>query len=251
MGLKERLAVKALAIYISCGFVATEIVMFTACIPFSKYYAVPPGDDYIVQCAYYYHYSIAQAVFNITSDALMLAIPLPLLIRSRLALKQKIAMVIIFSMGIFIILAAILSKSIALLPQNVGTIVYAFWYIREVSVAVYVANLPLLWPMIRKGLSWVSGKAGHPSSGATASNTARETRTHELKSATERRRMQSQRLSDVELDGWDDNTSQEHIMEPGGITKTEAFEVKVTENHANGRSRIYDVSSPDYHVQVN
>jgi hypothetical protein len=251
MGLKERVAVKMLGIYVLAGFVATEITMFTACIPFNKYYALPPGDEFIEDCAFYKKYSIAQAVFNITSDGLMLAIPLPLLIRSRLALKQKIAMVIIFSMGIFIILAAVLSKAIALLPENSTSIVYAFWYLRESSVAIYVANLPLLWPTIRVFLSWISLKSGYASSGAAGSRSVLDGRTVELKSATDRRRLHSQRLPDQEVGAWNDNSSQEQIINNGGIMKTEVFEIKVTENLSHGQPRIYNESTPDYEVKVN
>lgn len=103
MGLREQLAVKLLAGYVAVGFVASEIVLLASCVPYTGYWRVPVGDAFINQCAFYKHYSVAQAVFNTTSDALMLAIPLPLLLRSRLPTKQKVAMVIIFGMGIFVV----------------------------------------------------------------------------------------------------------------------------------------------------
>jgi hypothetical protein len=108
MGLKERFAVKLLAGYVALGFIGTEVAMFALCRPYNQYWAVPPND--IDQCAFYRKYSLPQAVFNISSDALMLAIPLPLLIRSRLPIKQKIAMVFIFSMGLFVVCLHFLFK---------------------------------------------------------------------------------------------------------------------------------------------
>jgi hypothetical protein len=101
MGLKERLAVKVLAGYVFIGFISTEIAMFTLCMPYNQYWAVPTYD--LDQCSFYRKYSIVQAVFNISSDSFMLAVPLPLLIRSRLPTKQKVAMVIIFGMGLFVV----------------------------------------------------------------------------------------------------------------------------------------------------
>lgn len=231
MGLKERFAVKLLAGYVALGFIGTEIAMFALCRPYNQYWAVPPND--IDQCAFYRKYSLPQAVFNISSDALMLAIPLPLLIRSRLPIKQKIAMVFIFSMGLFVIIAGIMSKSFALLPQNLDNIVYAFWYLREASVAVYVANMPLLWPMIRAMVKFITREKDTILSKGTGNGTG-----YELKS----RKMQSQRLPDQETGTWDGHSSQEMIVDRAVIFKDQTFEVQVTENKSFAKSRVYDES---------
>jgi hypothetical protein len=49
---------------------------------------------------------------------------------------------------IFKILAAVLTKAFNL--SDVYDPSYMLWYIREASVAVYVANLPILWPTLRE-----------------------------------------------------------------------------------------------------
>jgi len=134
-----------LAIYVACGWVATEIAFFTACTPFSGYWAMPPPNP---QCTTLQHYAIIQGCFNISSDTLMLFIPLPLIFRLAMPLKQKIVLVIIFSMGTFVILAAILTKIFNLM--NVWDPSYMLWYTRESSVAVYVSNLPMIWPLFRE-----------------------------------------------------------------------------------------------------
>ncbi|KAK5162416.1 hypothetical protein LTR04_003822 [Oleoguttula sp. CCFEE 6159] len=92
------------------------------------------------------HYAYTQAVFNTTSDALMLLIPLPLLAAVSLPTKQKAALMGIFSMGIFVIIAAILTKVYNL--SDVYSPTYMLWYTREASVAVYVSNLPMIWPLL-------------------------------------------------------------------------------------------------------
>jgi hypothetical protein len=127
--------------------VATEIAFFTACTPFSGYYAMPPPDP---QCTTLQHYAIVQACFNISSDTLMLFIPLPLITRLAVPLKQKCILLIIFSMGTFVIIAAILTKYFNL--SNIWDPSYMMWYTRESSVAVYVSNLPMIWPLI---LEWI------------------------------------------------------------------------------------------------
>jgi hypothetical protein len=92
--------VKYLTIYIGVGYVATQIAFFTACTPFEGYWAVPPPN---AQCTTLAHYAIVQACFNISSDLMMLGIPLPMVVRLRLPPKQKIVLCLVFSMGIFVV----------------------------------------------------------------------------------------------------------------------------------------------------
>ncbi|GAB7349123.1 hypothetical protein MBLNU459_g8069t1 [Dothideomycetes sp. NU459] len=145
MQLKHQIFVKALACYVACGYVASQLAFFFACRPFSGYWAVPPPDP---QCTTLQHYAITQGCFNISADAFMLAISLPLLINTTLPLKQKIVLLVVFGMGTFVILAAILTKVFNL--ADVYSTVYMLWYVRESSVAVYVTNLPLIWPLMRE-----------------------------------------------------------------------------------------------------
>jgi hypothetical protein len=105
---------------------------------------MPPPNP---QCTTLQHYAIIQASFNISSDTLMLFIPLPLITRLNVPWKQKIILLVIFSMGTFVIIAAILTKVFNL--SNIWDPTYMLWYTRESSVAVYVSNLPLIWPLLR------------------------------------------------------------------------------------------------------
>src|SRR5436305_1337919 len=140
MGLKQHMAVKVLAVYVIMGWVATELAFFFACRPFNGYWAVPPPNP---QCTTLQHYAITQAVFNLSSDTFMLCISLPLLMSVNLPLGQRLVLSVIFGMGIFVIIAAILTKVFNL--SDVYSPNYMLWYVREASVAVYVSNLPLIW----------------------------------------------------------------------------------------------------------
>ncbi|KAF8863871.1 hypothetical protein BDZ45DRAFT_737709 [Acephala macrosclerotiorum] len=145
LGLQAQKMVFYLAIYVAVGWAATEIAFFTACTPFSGYYAMPPPNP---QCTTLQHYAIVQACFNISSDTLMLFIPLPLITKLNMPIKQKAVLTLIFSMGVFVILAAILTKVFNL--SNIWDPSYMLWYTREASVAVYVSNLPMIWPLLRE-----------------------------------------------------------------------------------------------------
>lgn len=78
----------------------------------------------------------------------MLGIPIPLIIRMRLPWRQKIVLIIVFSLGVFVIIAALMTKIFNL--TDVYSPNYMLWYVREASVAVYVSNLPMIWPLLRK-----------------------------------------------------------------------------------------------------
>lgn len=79
---------------------------------------------------------------------MMLLIAIPLLFSVRLPVQQKAILLIIFGMGVFVIVAAILTKIYCLVPGLI-TYVYLKWYFREASVSVYVTNLPALWSLLR------------------------------------------------------------------------------------------------------
>ncbi|GAB7349185.1 hypothetical protein MBLNU459_g8118t2 [Dothideomycetes sp. NU459] len=157
MGLKQQLAVKAIAIYTGVGWLACQLAWFCECIPFKMYWQIAPSPP--LNCMVLYDYLIVQAVFNISSDLFMLLIPLPLIMGVAVPMKQKLVLLIIFSMGIFVIVAAVLTKAEFFI--SIYSADYMFWYTREASVAVYVANLPCIWPLLREAMpvlkSWTPG----------------------------------------------------------------------------------------------
>jgi hypothetical protein len=97
-GLKQQLAVKIIGAYVVGGLVLMEILYLGVwCRPFHDYWAVPTPngmfskplvecstDTCKVQCSAALHHLIVNACLNISSDLLMLSVPLPLLITSKL-----------------------------------------------------------------------------------------------------------------------------------------------------------------------
>lgn len=158
LGLRDSRLVRYLAIYVAVGWFVTELTFFLACRPFSHYWALPPPDP---QCTTLENYAIVQGIFNISADLLMLCIPIPLIVRMKLPWRQKIVLVFIFSLGVFVVLAALMTKIFNL--TDVYNPNYMLWYIREASVAVYVSNLPMIWPLLRDwfpGLKYLSPGLG-------------------------------------------------------------------------------------------
>ncbi|KAI9830729.1 MAG: hypothetical protein M1819_005393 [Sarea resinae] len=175
VALQEHLFVKIVACYVALGFVVIEIsFFFVYCRPFSQYWAFPVHNP---QCANFRNYCITQMVFNVSSDALLLAIPLPLLLKSQLPPKKKALLVAVFSLGVFVMLAAILNKCYNFTMPN--TTIYMVWHIREASTSIYVANLMCWWPLLRFlfGFRSFSGgpssRSGAPGSKIGSSNLSR------------------------------------------------------------------------------
>ncbi|KAI4915738.1 hypothetical protein J4E90_004184 [Alternaria incomplexa] len=115
--------IKVAALWVVIGWFAVQITFFSACRPFVGYWAVPPPNP---QCTTLEHFAIVQATFNISSDVLIIAVPIPMIMSLSLPLKQKVVLGILFSMGIFV-----------------------------ASVAVYVANLPGIWPLLREHIRFL------------------------------------------------------------------------------------------------
>ncbi|KAL1305133.1 hypothetical protein AAFC00_002058 [Neodothiora populina] len=146
IGRMENIAIKILAAYVAFGFVFMEIFYFGVwCRPFKAYFEVPTPSE---QCNAAINHLITNAVFNLSSDAILLIIALPMFIRSRFPLRKKIALVSVFGLGLFVILCAILNKYYSF-TQPFGSL-WTFWYVRESSTALLVTNLPYIWTVLRR-----------------------------------------------------------------------------------------------------
>lgn len=192
MSLKQNIAVKIAAVYAVLGFAVMEILYFGVwCRPFNQYWAVPPDN---VQCSAATNHLITNAVLNISSDVMIIMIPMPVLLQAQLPVKKKAILCGVFALGTFTvsrrhqqlstrpgslhrqlltcgvqqILAAALNKYYSF-NQPFGS-EWTFWYIRESSTAIIVTNLPSTWTLCRRvfNLRSFHGK----SSGARTSEAA-------------------------------------------------------------------------------
>ncbi|CAG7933184.1 unnamed protein product [Penicillium olsonii] len=156
-GLKQRRWINYIAIYVALGFVATELSLFLICRPLTDYWAVPTSN---YQCSSYQYYEVVQGCISISADIFMLLIAIPLLMQVRVPLKQKLILILLFGMGVFVIVAAVLNKVYCLVPSLISY-VYMNWYFREATVAILVTNFPLVWSLLRDVFpalkSWTGG----------------------------------------------------------------------------------------------
>ncbi|EXJ92696.1 hypothetical protein A1O3_01248 [Capronia epimyces CBS 606.96] len=145
----QNLVVKGAAIYVGLTYVVMEVLYFAVwCRPFHEYWAVPTDNQ---QCSTALHHLITNLVFNLTSDILIMSIPLPLFLKAHLEFKRKLLLVFPFSLGLFTMLCAILSKRLSFTQPYSSE--WVFWYCREASTAMIVANMPYSWALIRRAFN--------------------------------------------------------------------------------------------------
>ncbi|KAF2460637.1 hypothetical protein BDY21DRAFT_280333 [Lineolata rhizophorae] len=146
VSLYENLTVKILAVYVAVSFVVMEVLYLGVwCRPFSNYWAVPTPNS---QCNTALNHLIVNAVFNISSDAVMLTMAFQMILKSHLPIRRKLILCGIFGLGVFVILSASLNKYHSFAqPYGAG---WTFWYVREASTAMLVGNIPYTWNLLRR-----------------------------------------------------------------------------------------------------
>ncbi|KFY79737.1 hypothetical protein V499_01306 [Pseudogymnoascus sp. VKM F-103] len=153
--LRQQFSIKICAAYTAVGFIATELVLFFNCYPFSGYWTLPPPQE---ECATYFRYLVVQCVFNLTSDVSILCVIIPVLWRMHMSMKEKLPLLFIFSLGSFLIICAATSKAFTF--KNVFDDSYQFWYLREASVGMYISNIPYIWGFLRHTFTFLRASSG-------------------------------------------------------------------------------------------
>ncbi|OAP55803.1 hypothetical protein AYL99_09955 [Fonsecaea erecta] len=164
---RQRRFLWAVSTWVCCAFVGDELALFTICRPLSQYWAVPPQNS---QCSTYQYYQIVNAVFNISTDVLIMLMGIPPVLSARLSLQQKFILGIIFGMGGFVIVAAILRAIYCLVPSLISY-VYMNWYFREASVSIYVTTLPGIWVFLKEMFPIIQRLTSRPATRPTNSRT--------------------------------------------------------------------------------
>ncbi|GME56205.1 Short-chain dehydrogenase/reductase SDR [Neofusicoccum parvum] len=101
---------------------------------------------------------------NIFTDLWLISIPIPMLWRSSIALKQKIGLTVLFGAGIFVMIAGIIRCAIILSNAETGAQQAGAWAVRESFVAVVINNLPFVYPALHRGVRrFASSSASAPS----------------------------------------------------------------------------------------
>ncbi|KAK1993701.1 hypothetical protein LX36DRAFT_693546 [Colletotrichum falcatum] len=166
-----------LSMFIGLPYVAVIVVLYDGwCRPFSEY-LVPHSQN--KECVIWTKYSILQLSMNLSTDLVLMLIPLTRIISLQMNIKRKLMLLSLFSMGIFIMTSAILLK-IAVFSSSPKFIdpPWIAWIVREVSTAVLAGNLVLCVPAIRTLWGFFSNRVSGVKNRITTSGNGDETDAH-------------------------------------------------------------------------
>ncbi|KAH8154700.1 uncharacterized protein LAJ45_01231 [Morchella importuna] len=147
-------------------YVIMMLTLYLTCRPYHKQWQVipDPGKKCWVEYNLYYVISLA---LNLSTDILIMAIPMPLLLKVKVPMRRKVVLIGMFSAGFFVMIAATLRCIYAFTNTQANGLVIAIWSCREAFVAMIVGNVPMIKPIIsRYGGKWTnsslssSGKKG-------------------------------------------------------------------------------------------
>jgi hypothetical protein len=142
----EHYVANVVSVYCIAGYITLMVYLFAGfCRPFSQFFAVNPTDT---QCASWKKYNRLNLILNVSSDVLIVLIPISLVTRSQIKTKQKIVLCCIFGLGLIVCAFAVTNKILTLVHS--GTTVWIAWYVRESGMAMVVSNFLLCWPLLRK-----------------------------------------------------------------------------------------------------
>ncbi|KAF8467848.1 hypothetical protein BDZ91DRAFT_656721 [Kalaharituber pfeilii] len=103
---KQIKVIKLAAILLVVTYAAVVLNMFLVCRPFKKNWQVVPDPGH--KCTDGYEYVWVIGIFNIVTDAVLIAIPLPVVVGLRISRAKKAMLVLLFGSGVFVIVATTL-----------------------------------------------------------------------------------------------------------------------------------------------
>ncbi|PWI69168.1 hypothetical protein PCL_01553 [Purpureocillium lilacinum] len=183
------------------------------CTPvYKNWQVVPyPGDRCTLPIANY----VTLVILNVTTDIMILYIPIPLLWKVKLTLRRKMAIGMLLCSGIFIIVATILRCVLSLRDIkgiNVGTI----WAIRETFVGIIAVNAAAIKPLFSKS-RWITTSKGSSSATPAYHKNQNEYSLDRMPEDASRASVigskHQGRFNNLIME-MGDNSSEEHIIDP-------------------------------------
>ncbi|KAH7161786.1 hypothetical protein EDB81DRAFT_785532 [Dactylonectria macrodidyma] len=155
--LTQGLATYKIRIYIGVGLIVSSYIAVVACFlfscqPFHHFWQVNPNPGNLCQPASSKLYIFIVVALNIVTDTYLILIPVPMLWGAQIPKVKKIGLIVLFSGGIFVMVAGILRCVLILKNPETGPQEGASWAVRESFVAVATSSLPMTWGWMRQKL---------------------------------------------------------------------------------------------------
>ncbi|KAG5953580.1 hypothetical protein E4U53_004679 [Claviceps sorghi] len=150
---KQKRLVYVAAVACVCSYLATIGVVLLRCLPFERNWQIwpYPGDE----CGSPNQIFLTLVITNVSTDLLILYIPLPLLWVVQLPLSRKIIYGFWLTTGVFVIAASLL-RCVLSIQKSTDVDVSTIWAIRETFVGIISVNAPILGPWLIRKCSFIA-----------------------------------------------------------------------------------------------
>ncbi|KKK16274.1 hypothetical protein ARAM_003165 [Aspergillus rambellii] len=161
LGLVQQKLVKFNAVLCVCTYIAVIFTIFLHCRPLARHLQVYPDPG--LNCSADYVNYIVVAVTNITTDAILVFIPIPIIAKVRLELRRKLMIGVLLCGGVFVMTATLLRCILSL--KSINSIDNStIWAIRETFVAIIAVNAPCIKLLFSSSI-WLRSSSKDPLSG--------------------------------------------------------------------------------------
>ncbi|KAJ5365552.1 hypothetical protein N7517_008438 [Penicillium concentricum] len=145
-----RIRIHIAYVMIAVTYIATICSILFGCHPIDKNWQIYPDPGNYCQPAVSKIDIYVTVVLNVATDLYLISIPAPLLLKARLKWREKLELLILFSGGLFVMMAGILRCVLILTAGANGAQQAGSWACRETFVAVIIGNTPMIYPLIRR-----------------------------------------------------------------------------------------------------
>ncbi|KAH7066947.1 hypothetical protein BKA63DRAFT_131649 [Paraphoma chrysanthemicola] len=150
-------------VFVGVTGVSILILFAAACRPFHKLWQILPDPGSVYPSTYHLEpllttseycmpqspaFLITVLILNLVTDLCIILIPIPIILPLRISWARKIGLLILFTAGIFVMIAAILRVYFVLALQSGETA--AIWSCREDVVAVIIGQATMVRPMFTR-----------------------------------------------------------------------------------------------------
>ncbi|KAK4442079.1 hypothetical protein QBC34DRAFT_313847 [Podospora aff. communis PSN243] len=179
-GLEFRMRIYAgFGLIVSTWIAVLFSILFGCGADFQKNWQIHPDPGNFCQPAISKVDIFVTLILNVITDIYLMSIPIPMLWRASLRPVKKAGLILLFSGGIFVMIAGILRCILILKDQVNGAQQAGSWAVRETFVAVITSNLPMIFPLVNR---WGKPLLGSLRTlGSTAGKLSGMSRTHDSK----------------------------------------------------------------------
>ncbi|CAG8018255.1 unnamed protein product [Penicillium nalgiovense] len=145
-----RVRIHVAYVLIAITYIATVCSILFGCHPMEKNWQIHPNPGNYCQPAVSKIDIYVTVVLNVATDLYLISIPAPMLVKARLKWREKLELLILFSGGLFVMMAGILRCVLILTAGANGAQQAGSWACRETFIAVVIGNIPMIYPLVRR-----------------------------------------------------------------------------------------------------